>query len=153
MKRYIKSAISSLLDEHWQAKEEIASNPNTDIEVLRLLATDTDSVVKMDVASNPNTPVDLLPTLATDEDEIVRWGVTQNPNVPIELLHQLCEDANWEVVEGVTENDKVPTDILRNILSRLDFNNRKYWNRYQRNAYKNAIDRLISKGEVEKYQI
>ena len=146
MKRYIRSAIVDIHDEHWQTLEDIARDPDTSVDVLIDLANGSDSIVKMTVAENPNTPIDILEMLSSDEDEIVRWGVTQNPNVSVELLQKLGNDENWEVVEGVAMNEKTSIDTLKAIMRRLDVNESFSWNRYQRNAYKAAKYKLQQVG-------
>ena len=147
MKRYIRNAISDINDEHWQAKEEIAKDLSTPVEVLRHMATYPDSCVKCEIAKNPNAPLDLLEQLSEDGDEVVRWGVTQNPNTSVDLLAQLAEDVNWEVVEGVTENPNTPDGVLLRIKERLDnwaerLGINYYPSRYERKARSNIMERL-----------
>ena len=56
-------------------KEELAKNPNTPSEVLKVLATDKDEYVRREVAVNSSTPEDALKVLANDEDVSVRQSV------------------------------------------------------------------------------
>ena len=65
---------------HYDKKLELALNPNTSPEILKVLATDEDSCVRYGVAINPNTSPETLKVLATDEDSCVRYGVKKNPN-------------------------------------------------------------------------
>ena len=67
---------------------ELAGNPNTSVETLKVLATDGDWDVRHWVAQHPNTPVEILKVLATDDDWSVRCGVTENSNTP-EEIHKL----------------------------------------------------------------
>ena len=64
----------------YDKKLELAENPNTSPETLKVLATDEDSVVRYGVAKNPNTSPETLKVLATDEDSFVRYGAKKNPN-------------------------------------------------------------------------
>jgi len=74
--------LSLSLDE----KYELAKNPNTPVETLKVLATDKFYWVRSRVARNPNTPVGTLKVLATDEDSSVRYGVAENPNYKTQTL-------------------------------------------------------------------
>ena len=56
----------------YEEKIELAENPNTPQETLRLLATDNSPYVRRRVAQNPNTSQELLGILATDKDSYVR---------------------------------------------------------------------------------
>ena len=67
-------------------KYELAKNPNTPVETLKVLATDENYDVRYEVAENPNTPVELLEVLATDKNYCVRYGVAKNPNYKTQTL-------------------------------------------------------------------
>ena len=67
---------------------ELALNPNTPVEILKVLATDKKWNVRYRVAQHPNTPVETLNVLATDEHYYVRYWVAKNPNTPVEI-HKL----------------------------------------------------------------
>ena len=56
--------------------------------------------VRSRVASNPNTPVPLLKVLAKDKEEGVRSGVAGNPNTPVAVLEGLAKDEEWRVRSG-----------------------------------------------------
>ena len=73
-------------------KEELAKNPNTPSEVLKVLATDKDGYVRQYIAFNPNTPSEVLKVLATDTEWFVRCGVIFNPSTPVEILQLLATD-------------------------------------------------------------
>ena len=70
----------------YDEKLELAQNPSTPVETLKVLATDKDYWVRCGVAQNPNTPVETLKVLATDKDSDVRRGVAQNPNYKTKTL-------------------------------------------------------------------
>ena len=73
-------------------KEELAKNPNTPAETLKVLATDREEQVRIFVAANPNTPVATLKVLATDTEWFVRCGVIFNPSTPVEILQLVATD-------------------------------------------------------------
>ena len=66
---------------------------------------------KIELAENPNTPQETLRILATDKDSYVRYGVAQNPNYKkqtLELnttqynaLKKLIESGQDEVLKGI----------------------------------------------------
>ena len=72
----------------------VATNPNTPIETLKVLATDEDGIVRKRVADNSSTPEEILKVLATDEYQYVRRGVAENPNTPedIEMKIRMCDN-------------------------------------------------------------
>ena len=55
------------------------------------------------VAVNDVTPLDLLEVLATSSDYMVRYWVPSNPNVSVELLEQLSHDRESQVRENALE--------------------------------------------------
>ena len=67
-------------------KCELAENPNTPVETLKVLATDENCGVRCRVARNSNTPPETLKVLATDESSSVRSAVAQNPNYKTRTL-------------------------------------------------------------------
>jgi hypothetical protein len=70
----------------YDEKYELAKNPNTPVETLKVLATDKDAGVRYCVAGNPNTPIETLKVLATDEYYNVRSCVARNPNYKTKTL-------------------------------------------------------------------
>jgi len=70
----------------YDEKRELAKNPNTPAETLKVLATDENPGVRCCVAQNPNIPVETLNLLATDKDSLVRYGVARNPNYKTQTL-------------------------------------------------------------------
>jgi hypothetical protein len=100
--------LSLSLDE----KYELAQNPNTLPETLKVLATDKDSSVRWSVAQNPNTPVETLKVLATDKNCEVRYWVAQNPNTLPETLKVLATDESPDVRWEVAVNPNYKTQTL-----------------------------------------
>jgi hypothetical protein len=94
-------------------KVELAKNPNTPVETLKVLATDKNADVRCGVARNPNTPVEIVKILATDKDSWVRYGVAQNPNTPVETLKVLATDNYCDVRWEVAKNPNTPVETLK----------------------------------------
>jgi hypothetical protein len=103
-----------------QQKLNSASNPNTPIKTLQLLATDEDCDVRRYVAENPNTPLETLKLLATDKDSFVRYWVAKNPNTPLESLQILATDENSSVRYGVAQNPN-RTELIERLVFMTDY--------------------------------
>ena len=73
-----------------QRRRGIAENPNTSIERLKELSSDSDNIVRAFVAGNPNTPVEILNELARDSMLVVLEAVAANPNTPAEILEKIA---------------------------------------------------------------
>ena len=69
-------------------KLEQAQNRNTSPEILSVLATDEDWLIRCRVAQNPNTLPETLSVLATDEDSWVRHYAARHPNAT-ELIRRM----------------------------------------------------------------
>jgi len=61
-------------------KEAVASNPNTSVNTLNILAKDSSWKVRQAVAKNPNTPTSILKILAKDNDKNVREATVNHHN-------------------------------------------------------------------------
>jgi len=96
----------------YDEKYELARNPNTPVETLKVLATDESYSVRSWVARNPNTSPETLKVLATDEVYGVRSGVAQNPNTPVETLKVLATDEDYSVRYRVAQNPNYKTQTI-----------------------------------------
>jgi hypothetical protein len=67
------------------------------IEILELLAKDSDGRVRWMVASKNKLTPDLLKRLARDPDEAVRQRVVCHKRLPIEALNELRSDLSVEI--------------------------------------------------------
>ena len=103
-----------------KGKIELAINPNTPVETLKVLATDENSTVRYGVATNPNTSVEILKVLATDKDWDVRCVVAQHPNTSVETLKVLATDKNSAVRYYVAKNPNY------NLLDEVNTSNLSY---------------------------
>ncbi len=86
--------------------------------VLKLLARDEQSEVRVNVATNLNTPIAVLEFLAGDENAAVRTTVASNPNLPTAQLERLAQDEKVEVRRAVAQNSNTP-DSIRQALRAL----------------------------------
>ncbi|MGB3655932.1 MAG: hypothetical protein WBA41_32615 [Rivularia sp. (in: cyanobacteria)] len=69
--------------------EKVALHPNSDVEILEMLAEDRDYGVRYNVARNTKTPLHILEKLAEDTACDVRYGILTNPNFTREAFSGL----------------------------------------------------------------
>ena len=93
---------------------QLAKDPYTTPEQLKVLATDDDWRVRCWVALNLNTLKETLQVLANDKFVNARWCVTRNSNTPLEILQLLATDDNWEVRYEAAHNPNA-TEIVRRL--------------------------------------
>jgi hypothetical protein len=93
----------------------VAKNPQTPVEVLKVLATDKINLVRALVATNPKTPVEFLEKFFSDE-KIVRDGLSGNPSTPQKILKTLSDDRDKMVRLRVAENPSTSDEVLRRLL-------------------------------------
>lgn len=67
----------------------IARHPNSDVEILEILAEDIDYEVRYNVTRNAKTPLHILEKLAEDSDKAVRYTILENPNFTREAFLRL----------------------------------------------------------------
>ncbi|MEM6751978.1 MAG: hypothetical protein AAF630_03160 [Cyanobacteria bacterium P01_C01_bin.38] len=67
----------------------VAQHPNSDVEILEMLAEDIDYGVRYNVARNDKTPLHILEKLAEDSDKEVRYAILKNPNFTREAFSRL----------------------------------------------------------------
>jgi hypothetical protein len=105
-------------------RENVAGNPSTPADVLRALAVDNWSGVRVAVAGNPATPlslrVTLLEQLAKENDGDVRKAIADNPSTPVALLEQLAKDAHILVRKSVARNPSAPIALLEQLAKHAD---------------------------------
>ena len=88
---------------HFDVRAEIAVSPKTSRDDLAHLAYDRIGEVRGRVAYNPNTPVEALEHLVTDTTE-VRYHLAGNKNAPIEILSTLLDDPVNYIRKRAAEN-------------------------------------------------
>jgi len=73
-------------------KFEVARNPKTSVEIIALLAQDSDYRVRQHVAANLGAPSIWLAKLSIDPELTVRHNVLSNPSTPVEVLVEMAEE-------------------------------------------------------------
>lgn len=70
----------------------VAHNKTVPLEILRVLAKDTDPEVRFSVALKRKLDVELFETLSRDADESVRQAIACNKKTPAEIIERLVSD-------------------------------------------------------------
>jgi hypothetical protein len=118
-KDFVMLARKCLSKLHCWERIGLAKNPNTQIELLEILAQDQNKYVRSDVAENPNTPIKLLEILAQDQEYNIRRSVAKNPNTPIKLLEifaqveTFAKNQDNKIRFGVINNPNTPIKLLK----------------------------------------
>lgn len=119
--------ILSQTDNKW-VKIAVANNPNTSIETLAFLLTDTEPyIVQLSLANIKNndynkcfeieniTDQQTLTYLSKNDDYDIKWMVAQNNYTPPEILTELSQYNNSYVKRCVTANKSTPIEILEKL--------------------------------------
>jgi hypothetical protein len=93
-------------------RSALVNNMNAPVNVLFILAKDSNDWLRSKVAEHPNTPANLLEILAKDSASNVRGKVAENPNTPVSLLKVLATDSDKTVRSGVINNLNAPASLL-----------------------------------------
>lgn len=118
MKRYIRSAVRDIHDEHEWDKQAFARDYRTDTRVLMQLAEDYDEYVRKEVARRPNLPIEIQEKLANDELGEVKMELASNPTTSIDIMEKLAADADWRPALGLAFNPNTPEYILRTLVNK-----------------------------------
>jgi hypothetical protein len=102
---YIRAANDSASMEVWldvidrfpDLRIWVAHNKTVPVEVLALLARDSDPEVRASVAMKNRLSYELFILLAADSDDSVRERIVHNKNTPPEVLRQLSRDSSENV--------------------------------------------------------
>ena len=126
MKRYVKAAVSDLLDEDPEVIREIART-SSDTELLQKIfehygnPKDYEYFYCLDLAQNENTPKDILTKLADFRyDTMIRAAVAENPNTPVKTLYGLTKYSYTDILRGLAKNVNAPQDLLSKLSKDLD---------------------------------
>lgn len=76
---------------------DVAQNRTIPPEIMRILATQGDEVVRTILAEKRKLPVDIFGLLANDSSELVRKKIAANQKTPIEIVENLANDENEDV--------------------------------------------------------
>lgn len=102
-------------DRFTQAKQRLASSPNTSPDVLAKLSRKEQPELLERVAENPQTEPGTLKKLAAHENSKVRSAVSENQNVTPATLESLAGDNNPDVRFRLAENPHIPETILQSL--------------------------------------
>lgn len=124
MKRYIRSAIGNILNESVETLREIASDPDTDVAILRQLtdySIHNDDLTLWYVANNPNTPKqiseDILHRLLPIFDKRSSWNkqIMVEKSTDPKFLELFSHSKDWCTRGTVAKNLNTPIDTLRKL--------------------------------------
>ena len=111
MKRYIKSTIASILEDNdLPYLQEVAADPNTDVNVLLELARRQDLWATL--ACNPNTPLELLEDFAKSDKSYVLFGLVSNPNTPLAILKMIFPTGDYYVDHALVQHPNLDSSTL-----------------------------------------
>jgi hypothetical protein len=112
-------ASETTIVDRWVQVEQIATNPNTDRQLLRKLATASNGKLRRLLASNPNTPTDLLWELGIDFPE----EILDNPIfelLQLEHLHLAAEIPHCTLT-SLLQCEQVPRAFMEYAVSQQDY--------------------------------
>ncbi len=107
-------------------REAVAVNPQTPVEVLSMLAQQSESSVRAAVAVNPQTPVEVLSMLAQQSESSVREAVARNPSINQSTVFALIRYENIEILEALLENVKITSDVFRDLRFKISQQRRNH---------------------------
>lgn len=96
---------------------EIALNHNATADILRLLSSYDNWLVRRNIAYNINATADILEKLAKDEEEFVQLAVAENDKTPSESLGFLSDFDNEEIRIAVAHNSNTNSHTLYKMAS------------------------------------
>lgn len=111
MKKFIRAAIANIRDESYEAKRDIAKNPETSVEILEELSKDSNIWVRNEVVNNPNTPPELLDAMA-GVDCITDRAIASNPNTPLQTLQELIYSEDIDTQRAVVSNPNATPELI-----------------------------------------
>jgi hypothetical protein len=103
----------------WAPDAQMATNPNTNPQLLRKIATEIDWELRRLVASNPNTPTDVLWQLGIDFPE----AILSNPIfelLQIEQLQLVAEIPNSTLI-SLLQCDRAPKSFMEYAVNQQDY--------------------------------
>ena len=96
---------------------EIALNPNATADILRLLSSYDNWLVRQNIAYNINATADILAKLADDEEELVQLAVAENDATPSDALDYLSDSYDEKIRTAVAHNTNTASQTLYNMAS------------------------------------
>ena len=90
----------------------------TDIEVLNILAEDTEPYVREFVAKNCSATEIILYKLANDESPDVRLAVVENPHTSVKTIEMLADDTDYDVCYVIASSrNNVSVNALKKLVT------------------------------------
>ncbi|MGD1918207.1 MAG: hypothetical protein ACFCAD_04580 [Pleurocapsa sp.] len=111
----IASRIAERKNNH--IKRLLATNKNISIDTFNSLKQKLNFNICLGFILNINTPPEILRELATNTDSLIRQGVTEHPRVTVEILDKLKSDRNISVREKVAQSSTISPKIIEELAS------------------------------------
>jgi hypothetical protein len=90
------------------------------IEILEMLAFDSNNRVRSRVAENPKTLLHILEKLASDKHQNVGVSLASNPNTPAKALAQMAKNRYRNVIVLVAKHHSTPIKTLQALIQGRD---------------------------------
>lgn len=116
MKQYIKSVTVDISNESNEDKLNIASDPNTNPEVLRVLSEDSNKYIVRKVLANPSTPVEVLIHYLVSAKILDLEAIATNPSITPAIINELAKYDSFTLNANLVGNPSTPSDILDKII-------------------------------------
>lgn len=95
---------TQIIDTYPGRRIDVAQNRTIPDEIMRILASCDDPIVRSLIAQKRRLTLDLFPLLARDPDETVRRAIAANQKTPLDLLRALTEDSIESVASVAAYN-------------------------------------------------
>jgi hypothetical protein len=97
----------------YNLKSIIATNPNIDISIQKLLVKNRYAFFRERLASNPNIDVSIQKILAFDRSNYTRRVLALNPNIGLDIQEILSKDKNPMVLKNLLKNPNIHPSIRK----------------------------------------
>ena len=110
-------------DPHYRVREALAANRTVPVAILKQLADDEDSSVRIKVAYNPNTPTKVVLHMVRHNpfDTCAGQALAQRRNASPQILEELSHNKNPYVLTAVADNPNTPSTVLTTLAKNLDW--------------------------------
>lgn len=116
MKQYIRAKTLDISEEPIKDRVALAKDPNTDVEILRQLASDSNISVRNALLTNPSTPVDILADAVSNADDNTVWVLSHNNALPADLIRELVKsNIMTATAYYIAKLPNTPSDVLNTL--------------------------------------
>lgn len=137
-----KKELEEIKNGSTSTKQSIAANPNTTLDVLKMLSEDSSSYVQKSVADNPNCPADILDKLSETGNEHIYKAISENPNVSEKTLLKIVDkSSDSKVKNAIVQNEHTPASVLKKLSEKTN----DYELTKAMASHKNADEELLGK--------